>query len=96
MLGTLNGALEARAIVLPGEAIRAHAEGYNELREGIVTLTRIEIQYYLRIPAGTREKVERALARHQEKCPTAQSLKGAVEIAWSARIEEEDGAGLPS
>ncbi len=89
MLGTLNGALEARGVMLDGAAIGAHAEGYNELRDGIVTLTRIQISYRLRIPPGTREKVERALARHQEKCPTARSLRGAVEIAWSAEIQEE-------
>ncbi len=88
MLGTLNGALEARGVVLPGDAIRARGEGYNELREGIVTLTRIDVHYRLRIPPGSREKVDRALARHQEKCPTARSLKGAVEIAWTAEIEE--------
>ena len=88
MLGTLNGALEARGIVLPGGAIRAHVEGFNELRDGIVTLTRIEIAYQLRIPAGSREKVERALARHQEKCPTAQSLRAALDIRWTAEIEE--------
>ncbi len=88
MLGTLNGALEARGIQLPGEAIRAHVEGYNELQDGVVTLTRIEVSYRLRIPAGSREKVERALARHQDKCPTAQSLKAAVAITWSAEIEE--------
>ena len=89
MLGTLNGALEARGLKLPGDAIRAQAEGYNELRDGIVTLTRLAVHYRLRIPAGSREKVERALARHQEKCPTAQSLKGAVEISWTAQIAEE-------
>ncbi len=90
MRGTLTGAREARGVVLQGEEIRAAAEGYNELRDGIVTLTRIEIAYALRIPAGTREKVERALARHQEKCPTAQSLKAAVQIGWTAEIEEMD------
>ncbi len=88
MLGTLNGALEARGIQLPGEAIRAHAEGFNELQDGVVTLTRIEVAYRLRIPAGSREQVERALARHQEKCPTARSLKAAVAITWTAEIEE--------
>ena len=88
MLGTLSGALEARGIQLPGEAIRARAEGYNELRDGIVTLTRIQVAYRLRIPSGSREKVERALARHQEKCPTARSLKAAVAISWTAEVEE--------
>lgn len=44
--------------------------------------------YRLRIPAGTRETVERALARHVEKCPTAQTLRGAVEVTWEAEITE--------
>ncbi len=88
MLGTLSGALEARGIKLQGDDIRADVEGDNELREGIVTLTAIRVHYRLRIPAGTRETVERALARHQDKCPTAQSLKAAVAISWTAEIEE--------
>jgi hypothetical protein len=32
--------------------------------------------------------VDRALATHAEKCPTAASLKGAVEVIWSADVEE--------
>jgi len=32
--------------------------------------------------------VDRALARHQEKCPTAASLRGAVAVSWSAEIDE--------
>ena len=80
MLGTLSGALEARAIRLEGEDIGAEAEGLNELRDGVIVLTRIDIHYRLRIPADAREKVERALARHQEKCPTVRSLAAAVTI----------------
>jgi uncharacterized OsmC-like protein len=93
MLGTLNGALEARGIILAGEEIAAAASGTNELRDGIVTLTRIDIHYTLRIPAGTRETVDRALARHREKCHTAQSLKAAVRIEWTADIEESTASG---
>jgi organic hydroperoxide reductase OsmC/OhrA len=89
MLGTLNGALEVRGIRLEPDAIQAEAEGITEIVEGLPLLTRIRIQYRLRIPAGAREKVERALERHQSKCPTAASLKGAVEIGWEAEIEEE-------
>jgi uncharacterized OsmC-like protein len=62
--------------------------GVNENRDGIPVLTEIRIRYRLRIPAGTRETVDRALARHQEKCPTANSLKGAVAMSWEAEIEE--------
>jgi uncharacterized OsmC-like protein len=95
MLGTLNGALEVRGITLPAGDIAAAAEGVNELVNGIVRLTEIRIAYRLRIPPGSREPVERALARHQEKCPTAASLAPAVRITWTADIEEasaESGA----
>lgn len=91
MLGTLNGALAVRGIELPPDQIRARVEGRNELRDGIVTLTRISVHYRLRIPAGTRDAVDRALSRHREKCPTAHSLRGAVEVDWTADIEEVAG-----
>ncbi|MBI4408901.1 MAG: OsmC family protein [Gemmatimonadetes bacterium] len=88
MLGTLNGALEVRGIRLDPDAIRAEVEGTNELRDGLPLLTRIDVRYFLRIPPGSRETVERALARHRDKCPTAASLKGAVEVTWAAEIVE--------
>ena len=88
MLGTLNGALEVRQVKLGRDAISARAEGWNVIRDGLPVLSEIRIHYALRIPAGTRESVDRALARHQEKCPTAATLKGAVALSWTAEIEE--------
>lgn len=89
MLGTLNGALEVRGIQLSSDAISATARGTNELIDGIIRLTAIDIEYRLRIPAAARDTVDRALARHQEKCPTAASLASAVTIAWTAQISTE-------
>lgn len=88
MLGTLNGALAARGIQLGADDISASVTGTNELRDGIIALTRIDIHYTLRIPAGSRETVDRALARHREKCPTARSLEGAVAVEWTADVTE--------
>lgn len=88
MLGTLNGALEVRGIQLAPEAIVARVEGANEVRERIPVLTAIRVHYTLRIPAGSREVVDRALATHQAKCPTAESLKGAVAVSWTADVTE--------
>jgi len=88
MMGTLNGALEVRQVKLASDAIEARVEGVNEIRDGLPVLTAVRIHYRLRIPAGTREAVDRALARHQERCPTASSLAGAVAVSWSAEIEE--------
>ena len=90
MLGTLNGALEVRGVSLGPEDIRAEVHGVNELRDRLPVLTRIEIAYRLRIPPDSRDTVDRALSRHQEKCPTAATLAGAVEISWTAEIKETD------
>jgi organic hydroperoxide reductase OsmC/OhrA len=88
MLGTLNGALEVRQVSLPPEDIVAEVAGINEIIDKLPTLTEIRIRYRLRIPADSRAAVDRALASHQSKCPTAQSLAGAVKIEWEADIAE--------
>ena len=88
MLGTLNGALEVREVVLAPEDIVAEVEGRNELVDGLPVLTRIIVRYRLRVPASARERVDRALQRHAARCPTAASLEGAVSVEWEAEIEE--------
>ena len=88
MLGTLNGALEVREVRLEPGAVRAEVEGINEVVDGIPTLREIKVRYFMRVPRDARERVDRALAKHQEKCPTARSLAGAVAVSWSAEIEE--------
>jgi uncharacterized OsmC-like protein len=89
MLGTLKGALEVRAIRMAPDSIRADVSGTNELVDGIIQLTRITVRYSLRIPAGTRDVVDRALSRHREKCPTARSLEAAIAVEWTAEIVED-------
>jgi uncharacterized OsmC-like protein len=69
----------------------AEVEGINEIVDKIPTLTEIRIHYRLNIPDGSRDTVDRALASHQSKCPTAQSLAGAVAISWDAEVTEKSG-----
>ena len=88
MLGTLNGALEVRGIRLAPEDISADAEGIHTLRDRMPRLDEIVVHYQLRVPADARETVDRALATHRDKCPTARSLEGAVKVSWTANIEE--------
>jgi organic hydroperoxide reductase OsmC/OhrA len=90
MLGTLNGALEVRQVRLDRDQIRAEVEGRNEVVDGLPVLRAIVVRYHLRIPADARERVERALARHQDKCPTAASLRGSVEVSWTASIVTQE------
>jgi uncharacterized OsmC-like protein len=88
MLGTLNGALEARQVFLEPGAIQAEVEGVNELVNGLPVLRQVRIHYRLRVPKDARERVDRALAKHQEKCPTAATLQECVAVSWTAEIEE--------
>jgi organic hydroperoxide reductase OsmC/OhrA len=88
MLGTLNGGLEARGITLSPAQITAEATGHLESVDRLPLLKRVHVHYQLTIPAGTRETVDRLLAKHAEKCPTASSLKGAIEVTWSADVRE--------
>jgi len=88
MLGTLIGALEVRQVPLEEGSVTARAEGDNVLRDGLPILAAIRVHYRLRVPKAARESVDRALARHQEKCPTAATLKPAVAVSWTAEIEE--------
>jgi uncharacterized OsmC-like protein len=66
----------------------ATVTGFNEIVDRLPVLTRIEIEYRLRIPAGTRDVVDWALELHQSKCPTAATLRGAVDVTWTAEVEE--------
>jgi organic hydroperoxide reductase OsmC/OhrA len=74
---------------MAADAISATAVGINEMRDGLPVLTQIQVHYTLRLPPGApRDKVDRALAGHVSKCPTARSLQGAVEVVWSADVAE--------
>ena len=88
MLGTLNGALEAREVDLGPDDLVAEVEGVNEVRGKVPVLTEIRVHYRIRVPAEDRTAVEKVLSRHQEFCPSARSLDGAVEVSWTADIEE--------
>ena len=88
MLGTLEGALDVRRVPMGEGDLTAEAEGVNEMRDGLPVLTQVRVRYRMRVPATHREAVDRALAKHQEKCPTAASLRGCVAVSWSAEIEE--------
>ncbi len=88
MLGTLIGVLEARGVKLKSGAVRAEVEGCNEIRDRLPVLTKILIHYEIGIAAEFREATDKALERHQSKCPTASTLNGAVNVEWTADITE--------
>ncbi len=70
------------------ENLTADVEGDIEDVNGVLKITRIRLHYRIRVPAGNRDKVERALDTYAEKCPAYQSVKGCIECSWDAEIEE--------
>jgi uncharacterized OsmC-like protein len=67
----------------------AQVEGDIEDVDGVMKITKIRLNYRFKIPAGTREKVDRVLATYAEKCPAYQSVKGCIECSWIADIDEK-------
>jgi uncharacterized OsmC-like protein len=74
--------------VRSAENLVAQVEGDIEDVDGVMRITRIRLHYRFKVPAGTREKVDRLLEVYAEKCPAYQSVKGCIECSWDAEIEE--------
>ena len=71
------------------ENLVADVEGDIEEIDSVLRITRIRLHYRMVIPAGAREKVERALSSYAEKCPAYQSVKNCIECSWDAEIVEQ-------
>ena len=61
-------------------------EGDIEDVEGVLKITKIRVTYKFKIPAGSRDKAERALAVYSDKCPAYQSVKGCIQCTWQAEM----------
>ncbi len=88
MTGTLAGALAARQIRVPSEALWSEVEGRIENVEGKPFITAIHVRYHLRVPAGQRQEAERVVGFHERGCPASQSVRRGIGISWEAQIEE--------
>jgi uncharacterized OsmC-like protein len=63
-------------------------EGDIEDVEGVLKITKIRLTYKLTIPAGSRDKAERALAVYSDKCPAYQSVRNCIQCTWQAEMTE--------
>ncbi len=88
MYGTLRGALSARETGLDIDTYTATAEGRIESVDRTIRVTEIAVNYSISIVSGKREDAERAVRVHAGGCPAYQSVKDAIDITWTADIEE--------
>jgi len=86
MYGTLPGALAGRKIAFDRESYTATVEGRIIGIGKTIRIKSIHMKYELAVPAESREATERALTLHPEGCPAHQSVQGAIEVTWEARV----------
>ena len=78
-----------RDIPATPDKITAAVEGDIEAIDKVLRITRIRVRYDLTIPKGTREAAERAVERHPQSCPAANSVRGCIDLDIQANIAEE-------
>ncbi len=88
MVGTLGRALEVRGIPSQPDRLEANVEGDVVDEGGVMALRRIRIRYRIVVPAGKRAEAERALSVHERGCPLANTLRGAVELSYTAEFSD--------
>ena len=86
MYGTLRGALAGRKVAFDRESYTATVEGRIIGIGKTIRIKSIHMKYELAVPAESREAAERALTLHPEGCPAHQSVQGAIEVTWEARV----------
>jgi uncharacterized OsmC-like protein len=86
MYGTLRGALAGRKIAFDRESYTATVDGRIIGIGKTIRIKSIHMKYELAVPAESRDATERALTLHPEGCPAHQSVQGAIEVTWEARV----------
>ncbi len=87
MYGTLRGALAGRKIPFDRDRFTAGVEGRIVGAGKTIRIKSIHVTYELAVPAESREATERALHLHPQGCPAHQSVQGAIDVTWEARVQ---------
>jgi organic hydroperoxide reductase OsmC/OhrA len=61
--------------------------GEVELDGRVLILKRVRVLYHLKIDPDRREIAKRVHEIHQEKCPVARSIRGAIEVSTELSME---------
>ncbi len=88
MRGTLAGLLAGKRIRTPAENFWADVEGDIEDVDGVLKITKIRVNYHLKVPPGKEEDARQCRAVYLTGCPGAQSVMGCIEILDNILIEE--------
>ena len=88
MMGTLAGGLAGKKIATPEDRYRAEVKGDIENVNGVLKITRIRVNYHLKIPKEKSAEAREAFSSYLVRCPAAQSVIGCIQIQDQLMIEE--------
>jgi hypothetical protein len=88
MMGTLATALASRKIPTHTDRYKALVEGDIENVDGVLRITRIRVEYELKVPAGKTVEAQQVFATYLPKCPAAMSVIGCIDITDSLEVAE--------
>lgn len=86
-MGTLARFLAAKQIDSPKDIYWADVEGDIEDVNGVLKITRIRVDYHLKISRDKEEHAWQAFKVYLAGCPGAQSVIGCIEILDNLLIE---------
>ena len=88
MMGTLATVLAGKKIRTFQDRYQATVTGDIEDVDGILKITRINVNYLLKVPVEQREDAREALENYLRLCPAAQSVIDSIQISHKMTMED--------
>ena len=89
-MGTLATVLAKKKIRTFQDRFTATVTGDIEAVEGVLKITRMNVEYRLKLPEDKKAEAREALDNYIHLCPAAQSVIGCIEIKHNLTLEQED------
>jgi len=80
MMGTFATVLAKSRIQTPEERYHADVRGEIEAVEGVLKITRIVVEYTLKLPPDKRQEAQTCFESYLKHCPAAQSVIGCIRL----------------
>ena len=90
MMGTMATVLARKGIRTHKELYKAEVSGDIEDVNGVLKVTRIEVNYELKVPGEKRAEAQEAFENYLSDCPAAQSVIGCIEIRHFLKVIAEN------
>jgi len=87
-MGTLARFLAEKKIPTPEELYWADVEGDIENINNVLKITKIRVNYHLKVSQGKTQEIKEAFSSYLTSCPAAQSVIGCIQIKDDIVIEE--------